>query len=341
HTVEFTCGGWGTNTRMGTPWNPWDMNRALTPGGSSSGSGVAVAAGMAPWAIGTDTGGSVRIPSSWCGLTTLKTSAGRISNYGMLRQSQTLDTPGPMASCADDVALLYHVIAGPDSCDRRTLGLPETVPYAGSSKDIAGLKIACMPQHERTGVAAWVLDAYDRSLDTLRGLGAEIVTIDLPFTFAQMMDLCGYIMAIESYANLREQVDNTSLPLDEDVRIRIAQGRGITASDYLSALAERDEWIRKFDQVFRSFDALVTPTTLTTAVPLEDADQTTSPAHFTRFVNYLDLCAVAMPNGVDGGGLPTSVQVVCQRYAEAMALRIAVAYQRDTEWHLRHPEIAP
>jgi aspartyl-tRNA(Asn)/glutamyl-tRNA(Gln) amidotransferase subunit A len=98
HTVEFAMGGWGTNQHRGTPWNPWDPTTARTPGGSSSGSGVAVAAGMAPWAIGTDTGGSVRLPASWCGLSGLKTTIGRVSTYGILPLSPTLDTPGPLGA---------------------------------------------------------------------------------------------------------------------------------------------------------------------------------------------------------------------------------------------------
>src|SRR5947199_1572847 len=124
HTVEFAYGGWGTNARMGTPWNPWDPKVPRTPGGSSSGSGVAVAGRLAPWAIGTDTGGSVRLPASFCGLTGLKTTIGRVSTYGILPLSPTLDTPGPIARTVVDVALLYRAMHGPDPLDPRTLGIP-------------------------------------------------------------------------------------------------------------------------------------------------------------------------------------------------------------------------
>ena len=110
HTVEFAYGGWGTNQHMGTPWNPWDSSHARTPGGSSSGSGVAVAARLAPWAIGTDTGGSVRLPASFCGLTGLKVTIGRISTHGIVPLSASLDTPGPMARDVEDIALLYNVL---------------------------------------------------------------------------------------------------------------------------------------------------------------------------------------------------------------------------------------
>src|SRR5262247_4203942 len=120
HTVEFAMGSFGTNTHMGTPRNPWDPVVHRTPGGSSSGSGVAVAAGLAPMAIGTDTGGSVRIPAAWCGIVGLKVTHGRISTYGVLPLSTTLDTPGPMTRTVEDAALLYRALNGPDPLDPAT-----------------------------------------------------------------------------------------------------------------------------------------------------------------------------------------------------------------------------
>src|SRR5499427_6944396 len=159
-TVEFAMGGWGTNQHRGTPWNPWDPKVARTPGGSSSGSGVAVAAGFAPWAIGTDTGGSVRLPASWCGLTGLKTTIGRVSTYGILALSPTLDTPGPMARSVEDTALLYQVMQGPDLLDPRTRGIAPDDPLPTIQRGVRGLRLARMPQAERAGVAAEVLAAY-------------------------------------------------------------------------------------------------------------------------------------------------------------------------------------
>ena len=128
HTVEFAFGGWGTNQHLGTPWNPWDPETHRTPGGSSSGSGVAVAARMVPCALGTDTGGSVRLPASWCGITGLKTTIGRISTYGVLPLTPTLDTPGPMTRSVQDAALLLHVLQGADPLDSRTLSLRDADP---------------------------------------------------------------------------------------------------------------------------------------------------------------------------------------------------------------------
>src|SRR6202011_165831 len=149
HTVEFAMGGWGTNQHLGTPWNPWDPEVARTPGGSSSGSGVAVASGMAPWAIGTDTGGSVRLPASWCGLSGLKTTIGRVSTYGILPLSPTLDTPGPMARSVIDAALLYNVMQGPDPLDPRTRGVMPDDPMPAMRRGVRGLRLARMPDAER------------------------------------------------------------------------------------------------------------------------------------------------------------------------------------------------
>lgn len=339
HTVEFAMGGWGTNSRRGTPWNPWDLETARTPGGSSSGSGVSVAAGLTPWAIGTDTGGSVRLPASWCGITGLKTTIGRVSTHGVLPLSPTLDTPGPMARSVEDAALLYAVMQGADPLDPITRGLPYTDPLPTLRRGVRGLRLARMPEVERQHASAAVLAAYDRSLADFERLGAEIVALDLPFLFADVAAHNLRIMAAESYTLYRELVDDESAPLDPHVRPRIAAGRNVSAREYIEALRMRDVMKQQFAQAMEGIDALLTPTTMTTALPLEQVDQTKAPAHYTRFGNYLDLTALALPNGVDAQGLPTSLQVVCRSLDEATALRIGWAYQDATEWHLRRPAV--
>jgi len=337
HTVEFAMGGWGTNQHRGTPWNPWDLAVARTPGGSSSGSGVAVAAGLAPWAIGTDTGGSVRLPASWCGLTGLKTTIGRVSTYGILPLAPTLDTPGPMARSVMDAVLLYSAMQGPDPLDQHTRGIAPDDPMPALRRGVQGLRVARMPEAERDGVAAEVLAAYDSSLDALAGLGAEIVTVALPRRFADFTDLTGRIIGAEGYFLLGDLVDNPALPIDDAMRPRIAAGNGVSARDYLRALAERDEAKQEFAAALDGVDALLTPTTLTAAIPLNEVDQSSTPAHFTRFVNALDLCALSLPNGFTAGGLPLSLQIICRGYDEATALRIGWAYQGATQWHERRP----
>ena len=337
HTVEFAMGGWGTNQHRGTPWNPWDHTTARTPGGSSSGSGVAVAAGFVPWAIGTDTGGSVRLPASWCGLSGLKTTIGRVSTYGILPLSPTLDTPGPLARSVEDAALLYQVMQGPDPLDPRTCGIMPSDPLPTLRRGVRGLRLARMPGAEREGVDREVLVAYDGALESLARLGAEIVSTELPCRFADYTALTARIIGAEGYSWIGDLIDDMSLPIDEAVRPRIAAGRGIAARDYLAALCDREEAKRRFAETFADADALLKPTTQTPAIPLDAVDQTTTPAHFTRFVNFLDLCALALPNGFTAAGLPISLQIVCRGYDEATALRIGWAYQQASDWHERRP----
>ena len=337
HTVEFAYGGWGTNQHLGTPRNPWDAATHRTPGGSSSGSGVAVAAGLAPWAIGTDTGGSVRLPAAWNGITGLKTTIGRISTYGVLPLSPTLDTPGPIARDVQDAALLLTVLQGEDARDHRTIGVRNVDPTPDLHRGVQGLRLARLPAHERGDIDAEVLAAYDRSVDALANLGATIVDARLPARFADLGAINGRIMSAECYAALAELVDDNAQPLDQDVRPRVRAGAAISSRDYLRALAEREHMKASFAASIEGIDALLTPTAVTPAIPIASIDQNTTPAMFTRWVNFLDLCALAVPNGFTAGGLPTSLQIVCRGYAEPLALRIGQAYQSGHEWHLKHP----
>jgi aspartyl-tRNA(Asn)/glutamyl-tRNA(Gln) amidotransferase subunit A len=204
-------------------------------------------------------------------------------------------------------------------------------------RGVRGLRLARMPEVERQYASAEVLAAYDVSVAELERLGAEIVPIDLPFVFADVAAFNLRIMAAESYAILHGLIDDENAPLDPHVRPRIAAGRSITARAYIEALQVREAMKLKFAAALDGIDALLTPTTMTTALPLEEVDQTKAPAHYTRFGNFLDLCAVSLPNGFGGGGLPTSLQIVCRAYDEATALRIGWAYQDATDWHLRRP----
>jgi aspartyl-tRNA(Asn)/glutamyl-tRNA(Gln) amidotransferase subunit A len=337
HSVEFAMGSFGTNRYMGSPWNPWDPVVHRGAGGSSSGSAVAVAARLAPWAIGTDTGGSVRIPASWCGITALKTTVGRISTYGVLPLSTTLDTPGPMTRSVEDAALLYEVLQGPDREDPSTLRQPPDDPMQKLKAGVAGLRLARMPEAERDVCEPEVLEAYDTALDVLEALGAFIVDISLPRKFSEMGALTGWIIAAEGYSFVGALVDNPALPVDDDVRPRIQPGRDILAKDYLLALREREAIKREFDAALSHVDALLTPTTASVAKAIASIDQRTTAAGFTRPVNLLDYCALAVPSGYTPNVLPTSLQIVCRGYDEATALRIGWAYQQATGWHRTAP----
>jgi aspartyl-tRNA(Asn)/glutamyl-tRNA(Gln) amidotransferase subunit A len=334
-TVEFAFGGWGTNQHQGTPWNPWDAEVARSPGGSSNGSGVAVAARMAPWAIGTDTGGSVRLPSAFCGLTGLKTTIGRISTHGILPLCPTLDTPGPMARNAIDAALIYQVLQGPDPLDPGTRGHEAADPMASLKRGVRGLRLGRMPEGERAGVAADVLAAYDESLLTLSGLGAEIVDTALPSPLVDYANIP--LIQAEAYFHWGRVAEDATLRIDEAVRRRLKSGAGVSLHDYLSIQQERQGMKAAMESALAGVDALLTPTTATAAIPLLDIDEDVSPARFTRFVNMLEMCALAVPNGFTAAGLPTSLQIACRGYEEALALRIGHAWQQVTDWHERVP----
>jgi len=337
HTVEFAMGSFGTNTHLGTPWNPWDLAVHRTPGGSSSGSAVAVAAGLAPAAIGTDTGGSVRLPAAWCGIVGLKVTAGRISTHGVLPLSFTLDTPGPMARSVEDAALIFRVLNGPDPRDLPTLAWTPSDPLPTLRRGVAGLRLAVLPDDERVGVEAGVLAAYDASVDRLATLGAEIVRVALPNRLSDYAAGVGRIIGAEGYRFVGHLVDDPSLPIDPHVRPRIQVGRGMSARDYLLTLAERDAHRRAFVGALADVDALLTPTTQTAAIPIAKVDQSGTAAFFTRAGNYLGLCGIAVPNGFTADGLPTSLQVLCHAGREDLALRIGWAYEQATEWRGRRP----
>ena len=327
HTVEFAMGGWGTNTRMGTPWNPWDLDTHRAPGGSSSGSGVATAARMAPWAIGTDTGGSVRLPASWNGLTGLKTTVGRVSIDGVLPLAPTMDTPGPMTRDVEDAAALYVLLQGPGAND----------PRPHMRKGVAGLRLGTLNETERAGVADDMLAAYDAAVETLTSLGATCEPLSLPLSTMDSGGFVGRLIGSEGYSFVGKLVDDETLPLDDDVRPRIRLGANISAADYLALLRQREAHKRAGLAALDGFDAWLTPTTETAAPPIAEIDQSATPARFTRPVNWLDWCALALPDGVSGG-LPLSLQIVCRGNDEATALRVGWAYQQATDWHARVPQ---
>src|SRR5262245_43327874 len=235
HTVELAMGSWGTNTHMGTPRNPWDLSVHRTPGGSSSGSGVAVGAGLAPVAIGTDTGGSVRLPAAWCGAVGLKVTAGRISTFGVLPLSSTLDTPGPLARSVEDAALMFRALNGPDPRDPQTRVWSHADPLPTLRRGVAGLRIGVMPESERAGVDREVLANYDASAEALAKLGARIVHPALPHRLGDYAAATGRIIGAEGYRFVGHLVDDEKLPVDPHVRPRIQVGRGISARDYLLA----------------------------------------------------------------------------------------------------------
>jgi aspartyl-tRNA(Asn)/glutamyl-tRNA(Gln) amidotransferase subunit A len=336
HTVEFAFGGWGTNAHLGTPRNPWRPERHVTPGGSSSGSGVAVAARLVPLAVGTDTGGSVRIPAAFNGITGLKVTRGRISNHGVIPLSVTLDSPGPMARTVEDAALMYAAMAGPDIHDPMSLGLPPDDPMPGLRHGIRGLRLGRVSRAQCGGALdAAVEAAYEVSLETLTRLGAEILPVELPRPLTDYATM-SQVLAGEAFAAYGHLAEDPEAEIGPATRARLLTGK-ISARDYLALQWRRPALTAEFMAALDSVDALLTPTTLDPAIPVQDVDETTAPSQMTRFVNLLGCCALAVPNGMTALGLPSSLQIMGRPLAESLVLRIGWTFEQAGAWHRMTP----
>ena len=345
HLVEFAFGGWGRNEPMGAPWNPWDLTVHRVAGGSSSGSAVSVASGLAPAALGSDTGGSIRIPASLCGLTGLKPTYGLVSLAGVVPLALTLDSVGPLTRTADDAALVMSVIAGRDPLDETTASAPDIdfVQAIRRTPDIAGLRItAIAPDAIARNVDADVLAAYETFVMLLRDLGARVDSDAFDFDFDDVMVRNGRIIAAEAYALHRAYIEDERLPIDPWVRRRMIAGKAVSAADYIDELAYRRNIARRFASWMAERDALVTPTLPITATPLNDVDESTTPlATFTRAANYLGACALSLPVGCSKSGLPIGMQLIGAPFADATLIAIGRTVQRETQWHLRTPDLSP
>jgi aspartyl-tRNA(Asn)/glutamyl-tRNA(Gln) amidotransferase subunit A len=344
HLVEFAFGGWGRNEPMGAPWNPWDTSVHRVAGGSSSGSAVATAAGLTPAALGTDTGGSVRIPSGLCGLTGLKTTYGLISLYGAVPLSGTLDTIGPIAHTAEDAALLTAAMAGPDARDSATRDAPafDLGAALADAGGVRGMRISVLPVDQFPSiVCADALAAHAAMIAALSDLGARVEEVRVPLDFDDVTARNGRIIAAEGYAVHRAYIEDPALPIDPWVRKRMVSGKAIGAADYIDELAARRRAQAAFTAWMRDRDALLTPTLPIAAIPLDDVDENkTTLATFTRAANYLGACALSLPAGVGSEKLPLGVQLIGAPFADAKLLRIGRAVQQTTTWHRERPDLS-
>jgi len=338
HTVEFAFGGWGTNAVMGTPWNPWDQQVHRAPGGSSSGSAVAVASGLASAALGTDTGGSVRIPAGMCGLVGLKTTRGLISRHGLIELCPSLDSVGPITHTVEDAAWMLDALLGPDPLDPVSARAPVFSAAAELHRPVNGLRIWVLPQAERAHVATGVLAAYDRGLKQLEALGMQLIEQTLPTSLEQCMRVAGGLMAAEGYASLGKLFERDELRFDPHVQRRVLSGRAIDAAAYIQLHQQRRAARQAMSEAMSNVDACVFPTNAIGSVPLADVDEYGTPlALLGRFANLMNLCSVALPVGFDEHQMPASMQIVGHEFAEPLILRIGHAYQQVTDWHEQRP----
>ncbi|MBV6272121.1 amidase [Alcaligenaceae bacterium CGII-47] len=344
HMVEFAFGGWGTNPLQGTPHNPWDLEQHRIPGGSSSGSGVVVASGLAPAAIGSDTGGSVRIPASLVGITGLKTTQGLISLYGIAPLSATLDTIGPMTRTVADAAILTQVLAGEDVHDQITCRAPLADYRAALARtsDLSGMRVVVLAQDQfPIPLAPDVLAAFRRAVDVLRGLGATILERRFPFDFADLMRRNGQIISAEAWSLLDHIAQDETAAVGAAVRARVLAGAAVSAKDYIQALVHHRQSCEAWQDWMTDVDGLLTPTLPIAACRLDEVDEAATPlSTFTRAVNYLGACALTLPAGMSRDSLPIGVQCIAKRFDESTLIRIGCAFQQATDWHLLTPDLS-
>ena len=314
-TVEYAFGGWGSNETVGTPHNPWDLAKARVPGGSSSGSAVAVAAGLVPGALGSDTGGSIRLPSSFSGLVGLKTTAGLIPKTGVLPLSDILDTIGPMTRTVADAAILFEVLLGQALGTYQPGPVDHTAPFHS-------LRIG-VPVETGVTLHADTERAYQEMQERLKAGGATLVPVRFPMSLADYAAPCGMFLAVDSYRHYGALAEEEPNRLGAPVRMRMLSGKGVTAVDYANNLERREREKAVIAKVYETVDAILMPSTAMPAPVVGEHPEHDSPAVFTRFANYFDLAAISLPTALSATGLPIAMQFVVPGFHEARALDIA------------------
>lgn len=355
---EFAMGSSTENSAFQKTANPWDLERV--PGGSSGGSAAAVAAGQVPFALGSDTGGSIRQPAAFCGVVGLKPTYGRVSRYGLVAFASSLDQIGPITRTVEDAALVLQAIAGHDPLD--STSVPEAVPdwAASLTGEVKGLRLAVPKEYVGEGTDPGVADAVRKAVDTLERLGAEVEEVSLPHTKYAVATY--YLIApAEASSNLarydgvrygvRVEGDNLidmyrrtrSEGFGPEVKRRIMLGTYALSSGYYDAYYLRAQKVRTlirrdFDAVFEKFDAIVAPTAPTTAFRFGEkiSDPLTMYLNdvLTIPVNLAGLPAISVPCGL-ADGLPVGLQVIGKAFDEATVLRVAHAYEQAAALNLQ------
>jgi len=363
NTDEFAMGSSTENSGYGPTHNPWDLARV--PGGSSGGSAAAVAARMAPGALGTDTGGSVRQPASFCGVCALKPSYGRVSRYGLIAFASSLDQVGVFGRSVADLALLLSVIAGHDPRDSTSMALPVPDYAAALTGDIRGLRVGVPREYFVEGMQPEVEGAVRAAIDQLAALGAEVRPISLPHT-EYALPVYYLIAPSEASANLA-RFDGVRYGLRDaqgalwltykatrgkgfgpEVKRRIMLGTYALSAGYYDAYYLKAQKVRTlirqdFDRVFSEVDVIAAPTTPTTAFRIgEKADDPLAmylSDVLTLSASLAGIVGTSVPCGFDGSGLPIGLQIIGPAFDEPTVLRAADAYQRATDWHTRRPPL--
>jgi aspartyl-tRNA(Asn)/glutamyl-tRNA(Gln) amidotransferase subunit A len=345
--AELALGPFGDNAHHGDAETPWRAGHCA--GGSSSGSGAAVASGLAYGALGTDTGGSIRLPAACCGVVGLKPTYGRVSRAGGMPLSWSLDHVGPLARTVRDAAILLGVIAGPDPRDATASAQPVPDYVAALDRPVAGLRVGVPDRYYEEGLDSEVATAFRRAIDGLRGLGAEVNECPVPDPTI-LNDLANLIARSESAAVHTRIVRESPHALQPAVRERLEIGFHVSAHDYLQAMRLRARATRTFvDDVFGRIDILVAPTIPEPAPALAlvkagpPADVVRRMGRFSRLTrpwNALGLPTLSVPCGFSADGRPVGLSLIGRPFDEATVLRAGHAYEQAAGWWRRRPPLA-
>jgi amidase len=339
--TEFAMSGYAPSLPI--PVNPWDAG--VTTGGSSSGSGVATAAGLCFASIGTDTGGSIRLPSSWCGVVGLKPTYGRVSRYGVFPLAMTLDHVGPMTRSVADAAAVLDAIAGRDERDATSLDEPPPACTAALAKGVRGVRIGYDESYTGALVHSETLEAITAALEVLRAHGARIVPVTLPDvtpTLEAWFVLCATEAVVGHEATYPARADEYG----PSFRSFLDYGAGLRAADYARAHLARVEFAHRCQSIFAEADVFACPGAFMEAPPASAIDPygaiTPVLAPFLRFsapFNFSGNPTLSVPAGFSRAGLPLGLQLVGPRLGEAILCQVGEAYERATEWHRRRPPL--
>jgi len=344
--AEFAYGPTGHNTHYGPVHNPWHIDHVT--GGSSSGSGAAVAARLTFAALGSDTGGSIRMPAHFCGVTGLKTTVGLISRAGAMPLSQSLDTVGPLARTAQDCALLLGLMAGADPYDPTAVAGPLPDYTAAAQEPMKGLTIGIPTAFYVDDLDPEVARIIDETVAVLKHEGARVVQVELPDQ-RQLTAACQLVLAVEAAAFHKRWMIERPQDYGPQVLMRLQNGLAIPGVSYLEAMRWRGPALTAHLAAVAGVDAVIAPVAPVAAPTIVESDVGNSPdaealiqrlTRFTRPINYLGLPSLAIPAGFTRSGLPIGLQLIGRSFDDAMLLRIGAAFQRATDFHDRVPKFA-
>jgi aspartyl-tRNA(Asn)/glutamyl-tRNA(Gln) amidotransferase subunit A len=339
-THEIALGVTNINPHYGSPRNPWDTSRIT--GGSSGGSAAAVTAGMCMAALGSDTGGSIRIPASLCGVVGLKPTYGRVSLRGVFPLSWNLDHAGPLTRNVADAALLLQVMAGYDPDDPACVNAPVDDYLQTIEAGVKGWKIALAVGEYIEASEPEVLAALHEVANTFGTLGAQIEEVDMSW-LREAAVANGQITQSDGAAFHRERLERNPELFGADIRQRLETGRDLSSGEYALARRKQVEVRRRGEMFFRQYDVLLLPTTPIPALPLDDIENSASQApaltRFTAPFNLGGLPALSIPCGFTTTGLPIGLQIVSGPWHETKVLQAGYAYEQVTEWHKQKPAL--